>query len=255
MKSFFYQIGSITTDKGWFQPSYEVVRAFFQDNEISPLAIKYKILIVGGFLYKKTTGDLDLYLLHDYDENTDWSQVEEDMNTLNNIALNRYSLLLDISVTNKPISLFSKRELIEYNKDKPFEDWLFPRITEDNQIFIKIPSYKKIIDGKVQFDTMEYDFSQPSEKYNESNFGKFTKLTTNGYLYKIDRRATPHRHKLLETIMRTNISDDINHNLSYEKFLSMSSEDFHDSLIHLNDWPIVVGGFSYFLSDEAKKEI
>jgi len=143
MKSFFYQIGSITTDNVWFQPSYEVVRAFFQDNEISPLAIKYKILIVGGFLYKKTTWDLDLYLLHDYDENTDWSQVEEDMNTLNNIALNRYSLLLDISVTSKPLSLFSKRELIEYNKINPLKIGYFLESQKTTRFLLKYLHIKK----------------------------------------------------------------------------------------------------------------
>ena len=227
MGAFFYQIGNITTTNAWSRPTYDLVRTFFKNSEVAQLSTKYKITIVGGFLYKKQTWDLDLYLLYDYDENTDWNQVESDMNTLNNIALNECGLLLDISVTNKPLSLYSKRELIEINKGKSFEDWTFPRTSDDSSILMKIGAYKKVIDGNIEFDTMDYDLS-------ELDFGIITKLT-DGYLSKMDRRGTIHRPKMIDTIMRTNISDNIRHDLSYKDFLSMSKKEFNDSRIYLSE--------------------
>jgi hypothetical protein len=92
---------------------------------------------------------------------------------------------------------------------------------------MKIGAYKKVIDGNIEFDTMDYDLS-------ELDFGVITKLT-DGYLSKMDRRGTIHRPKMIDTIMRTNISDNIRYDLSYKDFLSMSKKEFNDSQIYLSE--------------------
>ena len=210
MNSFFYQIGSATTTKPWPRPTYDRVRNFFLDKDIQPLAEKYNIHIVGGFLYNKPTWDIDLAFVYNYNDQTDWSLVETDINTINNIALNVYGLMLDICVVNKihplPTNLM--------------------RNQDDSHVIIKIGYYKKVIDDKIQFEYNLLETSKPT-------YGKIIKLGK--YLVKTDRRGIEYSKKYTDMISRISNIDQAIESLSYFNFLSMSEQEYLDVKIDLNE--------------------
>ena len=210
MNSFFYQIGSVTTTKPWPRPTYDRVRNFFLDKDIQPLAEKYNIHIVGGFLYNKPTWDIDLAFVYNYNDQTDWSLVEADINTINNIALNVYGLMLDICVV---------------NKIHPLPTDLM-RNQDDSHVIIKIGYYKKVIDDKIQFEYNLLETSKPT-------YGKIIKLGK--YLVKTDRRGIEYSKKYTDMISRISNIDQAIESLSYFNFLSMSEQEYLDVKIDLNE--------------------
>jgi len=210
MNSFLYQIGSVTTTRPWPRPTYDRVRNFFLDKDIQPLAEKYNIHIVGGFLYNKLTWDIDLAFVYNYNDQTDWSLVEADIDTINNIALNVHGLMLDICVVNKIHPL--PTNLI--------------RNQDDSHIIIKIGYYKKVIDDKIQFEYNLLERSKPT-------YGKIIKLGK--YLVKTDRRGVEYSKKYTDMISRISNIDQAIESLSYLKFLSMSEQEYLDVKIDLNE--------------------
>lgn len=232
---FFYQVGGVKTYTPWQRPKYDTLIKFFKDPVILKVIERYTdVLIVGGVLYEKLTWDLDLLLICDWNENTDWDQVETDINVFNDVALNQYGLLVDLSVVNanfyniKPV--YSKQNLIEYNKDKNLEDWSYPVTTDDSAILIKILDIKKIRDGKEESNTFGNQYTEPTTPFH----GIVTKLTA-GHLYMTDRRGMSHNPKMINTVMRFKDLSQHLASLPYSKFLSMTSKEFHDSLVNLSN--------------------
>ena len=146
MSDFFYQIGNVTTNKGWNRPTYKNVQSFLRDPKISHILEKYDdVLLIGGFLYAKDTWDLDLYLILNWDENTDWVAAESDLDLLNDTALNYHDLLLDIAISKKPNMTMTRHELIDHNKGKSLEDFTAPRMEGDDGHLVKLSRIVKII--------------------------------------------------------------------------------------------------------------
>lgn len=225
MSSFFYQIGSITTTNEWVRPSYEVVSEFFKNSQVLEIAKKYNILICGGFLYRKLTWDLDLCLILDYNEETDWIKVENDLNILYDIALNKHSLLLDACVTKERYHIPTKHELISYNKDTDIEDWQFPRKQRD--AIMKLGRFKKIVNGRVQFDIDIIESFNPE-------YGRVSRLT-NGYLYETDRSGISCPLKLIKLVMKTIDRPNDRLFLPYLEFINMPKQKYLDSIILINE--------------------
>ena len=210
MLNFFYQVGSVITTKPWYRPTYDRVRGFFLDETIQPLAKRYNIHIVGGFLYNKLTWDLDLALVYDYDDQTNWSLIEEDIDTINDTALNRHGLLLDACLV---------------NKIHPLPTELY-RTHEAMHILIKSGYRKKIVNDKIEF---EHD---PLKLINSSN-GKIIQLGK--YLVKSDRRGLRYAEKYTNMVFRIKNRDEAIEHLNYIDFLNMSEEDYQVIRIELNE--------------------
>ena len=214
MSDFYYQIGSVKTEIAWCRPSYEIVKAFLSDPSILPILTKYDIHIVSGFLLDSDTWDLDLCVIMDHNESTDWYLIESDLNKIIDCALNVHMLLLDISISQHLPDLPTKRKLIKDNEGLPVESWVAKRSSNDTCILVKMGYYKKVINGVLEF---ERNLEGTSEKL------------TNGYLYKIDNSMFPHTTKMVKKILQL---EKINHveNLQTNQFLSMTEEEFKASL-------------------------
>ena len=114
MNGFLYQVGSVTTTTPWTKPLYEKVVRFLQDVDVSNILERYESYIHGGILWDALTWDLDILLKYDWDETTDWDMIEADFNQLNDIALNKHRLLLDVSMANNLYKLPTKQYLLDY---------------------------------------------------------------------------------------------------------------------------------------------
>ena len=227
MEGFFYQIGNVTTTTGWYMPTYESAQSFLRDPDIQHVLERYDdVFIIGGFLYEKETWDLDLYLMLNWDENTDWVTVESDLDLLHRTALNKHYLLLDIAISKKPNMTMSKQELIDHNKGKSIEDFTAPRMEGDDGHLVKISKVTKIINDKTVID---YDvIVTPNIVY-----GTITALTDN-YLCLMDRSEMNHNDKMTKLIMRT-ISSNVLNNLPYKTFLDMSYTEYMDARNKLSE--------------------
>lgn len=220
MSDFYYQIGSIITEKQWSRPFYEKIRSFLLDETASSILDKYKAVIFGGVLYHQPTWDLDIRLMMDYDDTTDWNIVEKDINTLNDISLNTYNFLTDIGLSKHYAKTITKQELIEDNKGLPIASWVTRRTKEDDGVMIKIGYEKKLINNIIQ---IEYDNPHNHERL------------TDGYLIKKDIHHLPHAHKMVKKIL--SIPEPFNSavTLTPKAFLSMSREEFYASQIPVHE--------------------
>lgn len=212
MSDFFYQIGSITTTTPWSRPIYEKVVRFLQDEEVNRILQKYDSYIHGGILWDSLTWDLDILLKHEWDESTDWNLVESDFNKLNNIALNTYRLLLDVSMTNALYELPTKQYLLELNKGKEVKDWVVPRVeaAAKEETKIRLCYFKKVMNGEVT----EYSETLPHE------------MITDGYLCKVYLAGTNHKSKIANKIMSMPGEQTPLLQLHIKDFLAMSKEEF-----------------------------
>ena len=234
---FFYLVGNTATNTRWQQPTYDKVQAFFRDPSVLNIFEKYNdVLIVGGFVYTKTTTwDLDLYLILDYNETTEWDAVERDMNALHDLSLNKHRLLIDVNVSKSPNVSFTehtKEQIISHNKGRDFKHWNFPvhLIEYDTCIRVSLCRHTKIQNGKLEghFNMGEHT---AEHGFTPGVFGKVTKLTDN-YLYELDRSLIGPGRKLMLIVLGTE-APTIDPNLSYKTFLSMSNEEYTNSLIYL----------------------
>lgn len=93
-KSFFYQRGEVTTTTPWLRPNYYRVKAFLKEiKESSDILSRYESYIMGGVLFDfNTTWDLDIGLVGGNESN---EELEEALNYINNVALNKYHILAD----------------------------------------------------------------------------------------------------------------------------------------------------------------
>lgn len=91
---FHYQIGKVSTEIPWTRPSYEMIKAFLTEVKKSTTIFdRYSINIAGGVLYDfNSTWDIDLFL---HGGKQDPTVLEDDLHTLNNLALNSFCLLID----------------------------------------------------------------------------------------------------------------------------------------------------------------
>lgn len=207
---FYYQVGSIFTRLPWARPSYERVQGFFRHDEVMPILKKYSADICGSCLWDmEKTWDLDLSFYLDTLNLYGWNEVESDINKINDVALNQFNILVDVTIRQTPLWLPTKQDIIEYRESGE------EKIKTSGEWIVKIGYVKKVIHDKL----FEYDMSKILEI-------RKTKLTE-GFLY----LTTPeyHQEKIIDRILQSK-KDVLAINLSYASFLSMSKEEFEKTL-------------------------
>lgn len=213
---FYYQVGSVTTTIPWSRPSFAKIKAFFEDDSISHILEKYNVYLTGGCLWDFNTWDIDLILVHNWNESTDWNEIEQDMNSLNDAALNKHHILVDLTVFDKIERSFkfpTKAELIEHNKGRDESEYECQRGPLEGAVFVKVGYIKKQV-GDI---THETDLNSDRKKY----------LLTEKYLYKIDDRGNPHASKIIQKILKFDESCKFIHHLHYKEFLAMDADTFY----------------------------
>lgn len=108
---FYYKIGRVQTNKIWKRPSFESTQNLLQDiKNTSDIFTRYKVYIMGGITWDfSTTWDIDLVICSDsYDTVT----LENDIDFINNKALNEHRLLVDVEWKNKPLENLNYQELL-----------------------------------------------------------------------------------------------------------------------------------------------
>jgi len=211
-QTFYYQIGSVTTTVPWTRPSFIKIKTFFEDDSVSHILEKYNVYLYGACLWNFNTWDIDLILIHDWNESTNWDIIEEDINLLNNTALNKHNLLLDISVFNnidQYRKLPTKTELIEANKGKEESNYIYQR----SGTALRIGFIKKQVGDII-------------EENNLDSFEKSIRLTKN-YLYKTEYGAML-PDKIIQKILKLDESKPLLQYLNYKDFLSIDREFFYD---------------------------
>lgn len=133
---FYYQVGSVATKKIWNRPSYQTLKDFFTviKNE-TPIMSEFKLYLMGGVLIDfNNTWDVDICMVGEVKSP---ELLESYMNTMYDISLNRFKLLIDIQWNPKKPKLVSYQELISGN------------LILDKIKFLKIGYIKKQINGEV----------------------------------------------------------------------------------------------------------
>ena len=212
MNDFLYQVGSVTTTTKWTKPVYEKIVRFLQDVDVSNILEKYESYIHGGILWNAHTWDLDILLKYNWDETTDWDIIEADFNQLNDIALNKHRLLLDVSMANALYKLPTKQYLLDLNKGKEIKDWIIPRVeaAAKEETKIRLSYFKKVMNGEVT----EHTETVPHQ------------MITDGYLCKIYLTGIDHKPKIANKIMSMPGEQSPLLQLSVKDFLAMSKDEF-----------------------------
>jgi hypothetical protein len=108
---FYYQRGSVKTNKIWTRPSYNKIRDLFgRIKSQSDIFDKYKVYLIGGVLFSfENTWDVDLCLTGRVEN---FFELEESMNLMYDIALNDIQLLIDVQWMIKPPPIITYDELV-----------------------------------------------------------------------------------------------------------------------------------------------
>lgn len=133
---FYYQVGSVVTKKIWNRPSYQTLKDFFTviKNE-TPIMSEFELYLMGGVLIDfNSTWDTDICMVGEVKSP---ELLESYMNTMYDIALNRFKLLIDI----------------QWNPQKPrlvtYQELMSGELVLNKLKFIKIGYIKKQINGEV----------------------------------------------------------------------------------------------------------
>jgi len=211
-KIFSYQIGSIKTESPWWRPTYERVCLFLKDEEVSSILDKYHSCIAGGCLWDfDTTWDVDIHLQpHGYymEGQVDWYDLERDINRLNDIALNQWKILLDISFRPEHHVLPSKFDILNHNEGKSIEEFRYP---SDSPWLVKIGYCRKQIGDSVS----EVNIG------NNENGGK--ELLTDGYLCKV--KIGSHNAKIIDKILNSE-NGYVLSSMPYKTFIELGEDEF-----------------------------
>ncbi|NBP55534.1 hypothetical protein EBU71_03150 [bacterium] len=210
---FFYRVGDVTTKTPWLRPNYSSVRSFLNDFRTRELLDKYKnSYLYGSFIWKDIeTWDLDIGLTTST-EKPNWNEVEQDMNILNDLSLNNYNLLLDLSVRMIDYEMPTKQELEYHNRGLNMEDWSYYK--SQNSV-IKISQYHK----KSCEKEMYFDF-----KNSEYLKGRVQSITDK-FLVEIDYSFLEHPKKVIYRIFNSK-KEKILSKLDVCEFVKLSDLEF-----------------------------
>jgi hypothetical protein len=213
--SFFYQIGSIKTNKPWLRPSFGSVKNFLSNSSVKSILDKYELCyLYGSFIWKDIpTWDLDLGLKRNI-SNIDWNDVENDFNKLNYISLTEYSLLLDLSLREDEYQMPTRKELEVFNSSREIDQWFY--LKPDNKV-IKISYYHK----KSCDDEIIFDFRKSSHMFH------LTTSLTNNHLVLLDYSNLQHPDKVIRRILNAK-KEFIKPKLDISTFLGLSESEFED---------------------------
>lgn len=210
---FSYQIGIVKTTTPWNRPTHDRIKIFLQDDIVQSVIKKYNACIMGAVLWNiSETWDVDIYLKNRSGKhpNTleEFITLENDLYTLYDIALNKYSILVDVHYRTSNHRLPTKQELIDYNFGN-FENinkWIYP---QDTSFMYRIGYTKKVVGGSVS-ETILYD---------SENFPLNDKLT-NSYLTKVIIKY-PLKNKIINRIMNST-KEFLTSYFTAEEYLSMN---------------------------------
>jgi len=195
---FLYQKGSVVTRRVWSRPSYKVLKDFLTTirNESSILN-EYKIHIMGGVLYDfNKTWDVDFSITGDVQDNV---KLEEYMNYMYDIALNKFGLLIDIQWLEKVLPEISYEE-----------------ITSENYVHHKI-MYRKIGYTKKQIN----DYVHVQDLRGTPNVVSLTEYLVEG----IHEEYPGHKEKIINRIL-SNPNKVLKSVLDVDTFLNTDEEYF-----------------------------
>lgn len=159
---FYYKRGSVETNFPWNRPCYMDLKMYFEyiKNE-STILEDFDVYVAGGVLYDfESTWDIDICIVKQDASN---EKIEEALNYLTDVALNRFFLLVD------PIWYERRPENITYSK---LEENNF---MQESMMHKKIGYFKKALGN----ESTEYDLRlNPnvtflSEYLMEGNYGNY----------------------------------------------------------------------------------
>jgi hypothetical protein len=161
-EDFLYQRGAVSTAFPWDRPSYDTVKDYLQylkDN--SSIFEEFEIYLAGGILYNfDTTWDVDIFLVGG--DQTD-QRIEEQLNLMTDIALNKFFILVDIAWMERRPSNISYSQMETDN------------FLQEDILYKKIGHFKKMMgDESYEYDMKDHPNIDPIGEYLvKSSFGGF----------------------------------------------------------------------------------
>ena len=209
---FSYQVGIVQTTTPWNRPSYDVIKKFLRDDIVQSVLKKYDAYIIGAVLWDiSKTWDVDIFLKNKNDNHSntleEFTILENDIHILYDIALNKYSILVDIHYRTGSHELPTKQEIIDYNfgNFEKMNEWVYP----SNISFLYRIGYTKKVVGDSVSETILYD----DELY------PLNEKLTNSYLTKVSIKY-PLKNKIIKRIMNST-KEVIIPSIKVEEYLSM----------------------------------
>jgi len=209
---FSYQVGIVKTTIPWNRPTYDVIKKFLRDDIVQSILKKYDAYIIGAILWDiSKTWDVDISLKNKNDNhpNTleEFTILENDLHILYDIALNKYSILVDIHYRTGGHELPTKKEIIEYNfgNFEKMNEWIYPSYIS----FLYRIGYTKKVVGDSVSETILYD----------NEFFPLNEKLTNSYLTKVSIKY-PLKNKIIKRIMNST-KEVIIPSIKVEEYLSM----------------------------------
>jgi hypothetical protein len=220
---FYYKIGKVETTTRWDRPNFDRVKKFLNDIKIKNIISLYPgSYIYGALLWKKIkTWDVDLGL-NINDLEFDPAELENHINILNNISLNKFGLLLDITARYKIYQLPLKEDIIVQKKE---EDDLFFFSEKKDSPIIKISYYEKeCFSEKFIIDYCSSKESTISHEFHNKNY--MVEKVTNRYLVKITQLVeVSHPEKVIKRVYNAEKKTLLSY-IDVKEFLSLSEIDF-----------------------------
>lgn len=138
---FYYKVGRIQTNKIWKRPSFESTQKLLQDiKNTSDIFTRYKVHIMGGITWDfNTTWDIDLVICSD---SYDTINLENDIDFVNNKALNQHNLLVDVKWKKKPLPNLNYQELLQNNYHTYIQDSV-----QLGYVHKKMNGYEQVVDN------------------------------------------------------------------------------------------------------------
>lgn len=198
MSNFYYSRGRVSTTIPWARPNYETIKAYCSYiKQSTDICERYQPYIVNGCLYcLGTTWDLDVHLVGTMSSP---AQVEDDLDLLLDLGLNRFNMLIDAKLVEKCYPDVTVQEIAD------------PNFTIDIRNNILVTNITKTIDGTTVID---------GDRKNGE------KLTDNLFRYSKSDWVPALRKPHLAGGILASPDKTIRLSMSFDEFLSMSREQF-----------------------------
>ena len=161
-EDFLYQRGTVSTVYSWYRPSYDYVRDYLQHlKDETTIFDEFEIYLAGGILYDfDSTWDVDIFLVGGSESD---ARIEEQLNTLTDIALNKFFMLVDIAWMERKPSNLTYSQMEENN------------FLQEDITYKKIGHFKKKIgDESWEYNMKDNPSVEPLSEYLvKSSFGGF----------------------------------------------------------------------------------
>jgi len=208
---FSYQVGTVRTTIPWNRPTYDAIKRFLRDDIVQSVLKKYDAYIIGAVLWDiSKTWDVDIFLTNQNGDhpNTlkDFIILENDLSTLYDIALNKYSILVDVHYKTGNHKQPTKQELIDYNfgNFEKMNEWVYP---SSISFLYRIGYTKKVVGDSVS-ETILYD----------NEIFPLNEKLTNSYLTKVKGNSL--KNKIINRIMNST-KEVLTHCIKIEDYLTM----------------------------------